>query len=557
MLVKCEMAQFVQASTSTGQPILILKEGTERERGRSAQRRNIQAAKIVAEIVKSSLGPRGMDKMLVDSLGDITITSDGAVMLKEMDIGHPAAKMMVEIAKATDNEVGDGTTSVVVLAGALLDKAEELIDKDVHPTVIVDGYKQAATKALETYKEVAVKVDPENRAWLKKVAATSMGSKMVAGHGDFLAEMAVKAVFAVKETTDGEVKVDIDDIKVEKKPGKSLLDTALVKGVILDKEVVHSGMPKRVKNARIALIDTALEIEKTEFEARINISSPDQMKMFLDEENRMMKEMVEKVKASGANVVICQKGINDIVQHFLAKEGMLAVRRVKQSDMEKLSKATGARIVTNIDDLTEKDLGEADLVEERKIEEDKWVFIEGCKDPKSVTILIRGGSENIVDEAERSLHDALSVVKDVVLEPYIVAGGGAPEAEAAMRINDWATVLIGREQLAALKFAEALETIPLALAENAGLDALDMEVDLRSKHREGMKWAGVDYQTGKIGDMMKREVLEPLAVKKQIINSATEAACMILRIDDIIASSKMAPPTGPPGGMGGMPPEMY
>ncbi len=551
------MAQVVQAATSTGQPILILKEGTERDRGRSARRRNIQAAKIVAEIVKSSLGPRGMDKMLVDTLGDVTITSDGAVMLKEMDVEHPAAKMMVEIAKVTDNEVGDGTTSVVVLAGALLEKAEVLIDKDVHPTAIVDGYKRAAERAMQAYGKIAIKIDPEDKAMLKKVAATSMGSKMVAGHGDFLAEMAVNAVFAVKEMTDGGAKVDIDDIKVEKKPGKSLLDTALVQGIILDKEVVHAGMPKRVKNARIALIDTALEIEKTEFDAKINISSPDQMKMFLDEENRMMKEMVEKVKASGANVIICQKGIDDIVQHFLAKEAILAVRRAKKSDMEKLAKATGARVVTNLEGLTDKDLGKADMVEERKIEEDKWVFIEGCKDPKSVTILIRGGSENVVDEAERSLHDALNVVKDAIMEPYVVAGGGAPEAEAAMRINDWATVLTGREQLAAVKFAEALETIPLALAENAGLDAIDIEVELRSKHREGMRWAGVDNQAGKIGDMLKREVFEPLAVKKQIINSATEAACMILRIDDVIASSKMSPPTGPPGGPGGMPPEMY
>ncbi len=548
----------IQAVTQTGQPILILKEGTGREKGRGAQKRNIQAATIVAEIVKSSLGPRGMDKMLVDTLGDVTITSDGAHMLKEMDVEHPAAKMMVEIAKTVDNEVGDGTTSVVVFAGALLEKAEELIDKDVHPTVIIDGYKQAAKKALETYKEIAVKVDPEDTAWLKKVGATSMGSKLVATDRDFLADIAIDAVLAVKEAADDEAKVDIDDIKIEKKPGGSVRDTELVQGIILDKEVVHSGMPKRVRNAKIALMNTALEIEKTEFDARINISSPDQMKLFLDEESRMMKEMVEKIKATGANVALCQKGIDDVVQHFMAKEEILVVRRVKQSDMEKLSKATGGRIVTNIDDLSEKDLGEAELVEERKIEEDKWVFIEGCKDPKSVTILIRGGSEKVVDEADRSLHDALCVVRDVVLEPAVLAGGGAPEIEAATRIREWSTNLVGREQLAATKFADALETIPSALAENAGLDTIDIEVELRSKHKAGEIWAGVDVLQGKTGDMMKEDIIEPLSVKEQIINSATEVACMILRIDDVIAASKMRAPPSPPGGPpGGYPEEEF
>ncbi|MFQ5711690.1 MAG: thermosome subunit beta [Candidatus Geothermarchaeales archaeon] len=537
----------IPAVTQSGQPILILKEGTARSRGKEAQRRNIQAAKLISDIVKSSLGPRGMDKMLVDTLGDVTITNDGAAMLKEMDIEHPAAKMMVEIAKAQDTEVGDGTTSVVVLAGALLDKAEELLDKEVHPTLIIEGYKQAAKKALEVYRNNAVKIDPEDKEWLKKVAATAMASKLVSGEMDFLAELAVDAVMAVREVDGEKVKVDIDDIKVEKKPGGNVLDTKFIRGIVLDKEVVHSGMPKMVKDAKIALINTALEIEKTEFDARINISSPDQLKLFLDEESRLMKEMVEKIKATGANVAICQKGIDDIVQHYMAKEGILAVRRVKASDMEKLSRATGGRIVTNLDDLTKKDLGVAELVEERKIEEDKWVFIEGCKDPKSVTLLIRGGNERVVDEAERSLHDALSVVKDVVLEPAVVGGGGAPEAEAAMRIREWAAELTGREQLAVMMFADALETIPLALAENAGLDSIDIEVDLRSKHRAGEIWAGVDVHKGETGNMLEKNVIEPLSVKEQVVKSATEAASMILRIDDVIAASKMKE-TKPPGG---------
>ncbi len=501
---------------------------------------------LIAEIVKSSLGPRGMDKMLVDTLGDVTITNDGAAMLKEMDIEHPAAKMMVEIAKTQDNEVGDGTTSVVVLTGALLDKAKKLLEKEVHPTIIVDGYKQAAKKVLDTYREIALKIDPEDKDWLKRVAATAMGSKLVSSEMDFLADLAVEAVLAVKE--DGEeVKVDIDDIKVEKKPGGNMRDTELIRGIALDKEVVHSGMPKSLKNPKIALIDTALEIEKTEFDARIDISSPDQMKLFLDEENRMMREMVSKIKAAGANVAICQKGIDDIVQHFMAKEGIMAVQRVKKSDIEKLSRATGGRIVTNLEDLTDKDLGVAELVEERKIEEDKWVFIEGCKDPKSVTLLIRGGNERVVDEVERSLHDALSVVKDVLLEPAVVGGGGAPEAEAAMRVRQWATQLSGKEQLAAMEFADALETIPLALAENAGLDIIDIEVDLRSKHRAGEVWAGVDVHKGETGNMLDKNVIEPLSVKEQIVKSATEASSMILRIDDVIAGSKTTPPGGPPG----------
>jgi len=532
-------ATAIPAVTASGQPILILKEGTTRSKGREAQKRLILAAKIVADIVKSSLGPRGMDKMLVDSLGDVVITNDGATMLKEMEVEHPAAKMMVEVSKAQDAEVGDGTTTVVVLAGALLDKAEELIDKDVHPTIIIDGYKKAAAKALETLNKIAVEVDPNNVELLKKVAETAMGSKLVAADREYLAELAVEAVLTVKEEVEGKIKIDIDDVKVEKKPGGSLRDTQLVRGIVLDKEVVHSGMPKRVEKAKIALINCPLEIEKTEFDARINITSPDQIKLFIEEENKMLREMVDKIVSTGANVVFCQKGIDDIAQHYLAKAGVLAARRIKQSDMEKLAKATGGRIVTNLEDLTPNDLGEAELVEERKIEEDKMIFIEGCKNPRSVTILIRGGSERVVDEAERSMHDALSVVRDVLIKPKIVAGGGAPEAEAAKVIREWASSLSGREQLAAEKFAEALESIPLTLAENAGLDTIDIEVELKARHAKGEVWAGIDVFEGKIADMYKKEVLEPLIVKEQVIKSATEVAAMILRIDDLIAASKL------------------
>jgi thermosome len=539
------MATAIPAVTSGGQPILILKEGTTRSKGREAQKRLILAAKIVSDIIKSSLGPKGMDKMLVDSLGDVVITNDGATMLKEMEVEHPAAKIMVEISKTQDAEVGDGTTSVVVLAGALLDKAEELIDKEVHPTIIIDGYKKAASKALEALEKIAINVDPKDKEVLRKIAATAMGSKLVATDRLYLADLAVDAVLTVKEDIDGRVKVDIDDVKVEKKPGGSVRDTQLVRGIVLDKEVVHSGMPKRVENAKIALINAPLEIEKTEFDARINITSPEQIKMFIEQENMMLKEMVDKIVSVGANVVFCQKGIDDIAQHYLAKAGVLAARRIKQSDMEKLAKATGARIVTNLDDLTEKDLGEAELVEERKVEEDKMIFIEGCKNPRSVTILIRGGSERVVDEAERSLHDALSVVKDVLIKPAVVAGGGAPEAEAAKVVREWSSSLSGREQLAAEKFAEALEVIPLTLAENAGLDTIDIEVELKARHANGEVWAGVDVFSGKIDDMKKLEVLEPILVKEQIIKSATEAASMILRIDDLIAASKLKEEKGP------------
>lgn len=540
----------IQQGSAGGVPVLILKEGATQTKGRDAQKNNITAAKLISEVVASSLGPRGMDKMLVDSLGDVTITNDGATILKEVDVQHPAAKMMVEISKATDNEVGDGTTSVVVLAGALIEKAEELISKDVHPTIIVDGYRKSAVKAVDILNNLAQKIDGGDKSQLNRIARTSMQTKLVSREANELADIVVNAALQVSEKAGNAYKVDIEDVKVEKKAGGSLRDTNLIRGIVLDKEVVHGGMPKKVEKAKIALVNSALEIEKTEFDAKININSPDQMKLFLEEENKILKTMVDKIIAAGANVVICQKGIDDIAQHYLAKANVLAVRRVKESDMTKLSRATGARIISNLDDLSSKDLGAADLAEERKVETDKWVFVEGCKNPKSVTILIRGGSQRVVDEAERSVHDALMVTKDVLEKPLIVAGGGSPESYTAGKLREWSNSLSGREQLAAEKFAESLEVIPLLLAENAGMDPIDTLTELRSKQMKGSKWSGIDARSGKITDMSKLDIVEPLVVKEQIVKSATEVASMILRIDDVIASSKSG---GPPGG-GGMPP---
>ncbi|TLY07522.1 MAG: thermosome subunit [Thaumarchaeota archaeon] len=532
-------------------PIVLLKEGTSETKGNQAQRNNITAAKTVAEIVRTSLGPRGMDKMLVDTLGDVTISNDGATILKEIDVQHPSAKMMVEISKSTDNEVGDGTTSTVVLAGSLLEKAEELITKNVHPTVVVEGFKKASQKAIETLKEIATKVDPTDKAFLNKIAKTSMASKMVSADSKELADMVVDAVLAVAEKSGDKYKIDIDNVKVEKKAGGSIRDTEFIHGVVLDKEVVHGGMPKRIENAKIAVINSPLEIEKTEFDAKININSPDQMQKFIDEENKMLKAMVDKVVAAGANVLLCEKGIDDIAQHYLANAGILAVRRIKESDMYKLSKATGARIVNNLDELSASDLGYAKLAEERKVETDKWVFVEECKNPKSVSILIRWGSQRVVDEAERSVHDAIMTVKDVVEYPYVLVGGGAPEAIASIKLRDWASSLSGRAQLAAEKFADGIETIPIVLAENAGMDPLDTQVQLRSKSTSGKARFGIDVLNGKVADLAAKDIYEPLAVKEQVINAATEAACMILRIDDVIAASKSKDMPKPGGGMGG------
>jgi thermosome len=539
-----------QASAG-GVPVLVLKEGSSRSKGREALHTNIEAARVVAETVKSSLGPKGMDKMLVDSFGDVTITSDGRTILDEMDIQHPAAKMMLEVAKTQDNEAGDGTTTAVIISGELLNKAQELIERNVHPTIIIDGYKKASEKALEVLENIAIKIDAESTDYPKKVAMTSMASKLVADHREYLADIAVKAMLAVAEKEDGKFKADVDDVKVEKKPGESVRDTKLIQGIVLDKEVSHSGMPKRVEKAKIALLDCPLEIEKTEFDAKINIESPEQMEGFLKQEEDMLRDMVDKITKSGANVVLCEKGIDDMAQHFLARKGILAVRRNKKSDMEKLAKATGGKIVTNLDSITSADLGYAALVEERKIGDDKMTFIEGCKHPKAVTILIRGGTQRIVDEAERSVHDALCVVKDVIEEPKIVAGGGAPELEVSRMLKKYAETLPGREQLAVRAFAEALETVPITLTENAGLDPIDILSDLRSRHEKGEVWAGIEVNNGKTQDMTKAGVYEPLAVKEQIIKSATEASTMILKIDDVIAAGKMRTPPTPPGGMGG------
>jgi len=541
-------------ATSANMPVVLLKEGSSQTKGREAQKNNISAAKIIAEIVRTSLGPRGMDKMLVDSLGDVTITNDGATILKEIDVQHPAAKMLVEISKSTDNEVGDGTTSVVVLAGALLEQAESLILQDVHPTVIVDGYKKAANKAKEHLKNIAEQVTANDKPTLIKIAKTSMQTKLVRKDSDKLADIIVQSVLAAAVKDGDNYTVDLDDIKVEKKAGGSISDSSILQGIVLDKEIVHSGMPKKMTKSKIALINTALEIEKTEVDAKINISTPDQMKAFLDEENKMIKTMVDKVVSSGATVVFCQKGIDDMSQHYLAKSGILAVRRIKESDLTKLAKASGARIVTNLDDLSDEDLGTADLVEERKVEEDRWVFVEGCKHPKSVTLLLRAGSQRVVDEVERAVHDALMVVKDVMEVPSIVAGGGAPETFVATKIMGWANSLDGRQQLAAEKLAAALESIPLSLSENAGMDPIDTLTALRSKQLKGDKWTGIDVMKGEVADMKSSDIIEPLSVKNQVISAATEAACMILRIDDVIATAKSAGP--PPGAEGGMPPGM-
>jgi thermosome len=547
----------LSTSQAGGVPILVLREGSNRSRGRDAQHGNITAAKVVAESVRSALGPKGMDKMLVDSFGDVTITSDGRTILDEMDIQHPAAKMMVEVAKAQDNEAGDGTTSAVIIAGELLSRAEELIDKNIHPTIIIDGYKKAAEKALEILDKIAMPVDLKSLDYLKKAAITSMASKLVAEYKEYLADTVVKAMMTVAEKQGNTYKVDIDDVKVEKKTGESLRDTSLINGIVLDKEIVHSGMPKRVEKAKIALLDASLENEKPELDTKISIESPAQIEAFLKQEEEMLKDMAEKIVSSGANIVICQKGIDDMAQHFLARKGIIAIRRAKKSDMEKLAKATGGKIVSKLDDISPADLGYAALVEERRIGDDKMTFIEGCKNPKAVTILIRGGTERLNAEAERSIHDALCVVRDLILEPRIVAGGSAPELEMANALKKYAETLPGREQLAVRIFAEALESITITLSENAGLDPIDILSDLRSRHEKGETWAGIEVVEGKVQDMSTVGVFEPVAVKKQIIKSATEAATMILKIDDVISSGKMkAPPMPPgggmPGGMGGM-----
>ena len=519
-------------------PIQLLKEGATETKGKDARKNSFAAVKLITQVVRSSLGPRGMDKMLVGSTGDVTITNDGTTILKEIDVEHPIAKMMVEVAKSVDNEAGDGTKSVVVLAGALIENAEELFNKDVHPTIIVEGFRAASKNAIEYLKKISIEIDPKDKSFLNKIAMTSLASKMVTTNSQVLSGIAIDAALNVADEFEGnKLKIDIDNIKVEKKTGGSLHDTRLVQGIVIDKEIAHAGMPKKIQGAKIVLLNSALEIEKTKSDSKLNISSPDQMQNYLNEEERILKSMVDRISASGANVVLCQKGIDDIVQHYLAKEGIIAVKRIKESDMSKLSKATGARIVTNTDELSKDDIGLAELVEERKIETDKWVFIEGCKNPKSVTILIRGGSQRLVDEAERSIHDALMALKCVVEYPFVVVGGGASEAIVSRKLREWSASLASRQQLAAEKYADAVESIPLALAENAGMSVIDTQAELRTKSKEdGKARYGIDVFKGKVADLSTRDIYEPLTVKNQVINSATEAACMILRIDNIISA---------------------
>jgi thermosome len=514
---------------------MILKEGSQRTTGVDARRSNIQAAKVIAEILATSLGPRGMDKMLIDAFGDVTITGDGATILKEMEVQHPAAKLLIEVAKAQDAEVGDGTTTVVVLAGKLLELGEELLEEGIHPTIVIEGYKKAADYALKVAEEIAKPIDL-TKEQLLKVVANALSSKVVAETRDYLANLVVEAAFQAVETRDGKPYLDLDWIKIEKKKGKSIYETQLIRGIVLDKEVVHPGMPKRVTNAKIAILDAPLEIEKPEWTTKISVTSPDQIKAFLDQEAQILKSYVDHLASIGANVVITQKGIDEVAQHFLAKKGIMAVRRVKRSDIEKLARATGAKIITSIKDARPEDLGTAGLVEERKVGEEKMVFVEDIPNPRAVTILVRGGSDRILDEVERSLQDALHVARDLFREPKIVPGGGAFEIEVARRVREFARKLSGKEQLAALKFADALEYIPTILALTAGLDPVDAIAELRRRHDNGELTAGVDVHGGKVADMAALNVWDPLLVKKQVIKSAVEAAIMILRIDDIIAA---------------------
>ncbi|HET7405056.1 MAG TPA: thermosome subunit beta [Candidatus Bathyarchaeia archaeon] len=539
-------------------PIIILKEGTSRSRGRDAQRSNITAAKILAETIRSTIGPRGMDKMMVGTIGDIVVTNDGATIMKEMDVQNPAAKMLVEVSKTQDQEVGDGTTTAVVLTGELLTGAESLLDKDVHPNIIIDGYRQAAEKAQEVLDELAVSIKPEDTDMLKRVALTSLNTKGIFGSQEHFADLAVTAVQQVMEESDGKIKADIDLIKVMKKHGQSLAETELINGIVIDKEVSHSGMPKSVANAKIALLNAKLEIEKPEMSAEIRITRPEEVEAFLDEEERMLKEMADEVVETGANVLLTEKGADDEALAVLAKKGILTVKNVSSSDMEKLAKATGGTVFGTLKDLNKTGLGQAKLVEEIKLGDDKHVYVREAKNPKAVTVMIRGGSDHVIDEAERALHDALCVVRNAVEDGKVLAGGGAPEAELSKRLNAHASKAKGREQLAIKAFADALEAIPVAIAQNAGLDPIDIMVDLREKHNSpANKWYGVNVYEGKTMDMWKLNVIEPLRVKKQVIKSAVEVATMLLRVDDVIASkAPSGPPPGAGAGPGGMPPGM-
>ncbi|WP_340819173.1 thermosome subunit alpha [Methanolobus sp. WCC4] len=545
------------AGQMAGQPIFILREGSQRTRGREAQSNNIMAAKAVAEAVRTTLGPKGMDKMLVDSLGDVVITNDGATILKEMDIEHPAAKMIVEVSKTQDDEVGDGTTTAAVIAGELLKKAEELVEQDVHPTIIASGYRMASEKAGEIIQTLAKSVTKENRDVLINISGTAMTGKGAEATKEVLANITVDAITSI---VDEDGKVDMDNIKVEKKVGARIEESELIEGMIIDKERVHTNMPKKIENAKIALINTAIELKDTEVDAEISITSPEQLQSFLDQEEKMIKDLVDKVVNSGANVVFCQKGIDDMAQHYLAKAGVFAIRRVKKSDMQKLARATGAKLITNVDEISDADMGKADLVEEKKIGGDPMTFVTGCDNPKAVSILLRGGTEHVIDNIERGLNDSLRVVGVAIEDEKLVAGGGSPEVEVALRLQEYAATLSGREQLAVKAFAEALEVVPRTLAENAGLDPIDMLMELRAHHEKGVKTAGLNVYEGKVIDMWEAGVVEPLRVKTQAINAAAESAVMILRIDDIIASRQgpegptpeQMVPNMPPGGLPGM-----
>ena len=529
-------------------PVFILKEGTRREKGKGAQFNNITAARAIADSVRSTLGPRGMDKMLVESMGDVVITNDGVTILKEIDVEHPAAKMLVEVAKTQDEECGDGTTTAVILAGELLKKAEAMIEQNVPPTVISGGYRMAAQKARDLLDDLAINVTSSDKETLMDIARTSMISKSVSASRDLLADVAGKAVSAVAEKNgEGKWEVDDDNIQIVKKQGGSMDDTQMIAGIIVDKEAVHPAMPKKVESAKIALVDSALEVKKTEIDAKIEITDPSQLQAFLAEEENMLKKMVAKVKSSGANVLFCQKGIDDLAQHYLGKEKIYAVRRVKKSDMEKLAKATGANLVTKLDDLKADDLGIAQLVEEKKIADDRMTFVTGCKNPKAVSILIRGGTEHVVDEIDRSLNDAISVVSVAFEDGKLVTGGGSTAIELALKLRDYAASIGGREQIAIDAFASAMEVVPTALSENAGLDPIDVLIELRQAHKGGKKYAGINVFTGKVTDMKKERVLEPIRVGRQAISSATDAAVMILRIDDVIASKGGGGGRGPKG----------
>ncbi len=539
------------------QPIFILPEGTQRTSGRSAQKMNIEAAKLVADQIRTTLGPKGMDKMIVDTLGDVTITNDGVTILEEMNIEHPSAKMIVEIAKTQEDEVGDGTTTAVILAGELLKNAERLLEQNIHPTIVAKGYRLAAEKAIEVLYNISEPVTIKDKDLLRNIAVTAMTGKGAEAAKEHLAEMIVKATSSVAEEKDGIFTIDAEDIKIEKKVGGGVEDTELIEGIVLDKERVNSGMPRVVPNAKVALIDSAIEVKDTEIDAKIQITDPNQMQAFLDQEEKMIKDMVDKIIESGANVLICQKGIDDMAQHFLAKQGIYAVRRVKKSDMDKLTRATGAKVVTNIDDLTMADLGKAGAVEEKKVGDEQMTFVMQCKNPKSVTVLVRGGTEHVADEIKRALDDAIGDIAAAVHVGKVVAGAGSAEVEVSKALKKFANSMSGKEQLAVQSFAASMEVIPITLAESAGLDPIDKMAELKAAHDKGMKWAGINVFTGKVMDAWKNKVIEPLKIKTQAVKSASEVANMILRIDDVIAgSSGGGGPEGMPPGAGGMPPMM-